>query len=260
MADPDSDPRTRAASAQIMGEVLLDRYGILTRGSVGAERLPRELGRGFSAVYRVLSAFEDAGRCRRGYFVEGLGAAQFAADGAIDRLRALAAERAEGGDASWGAAGEAGAANGSADADWSWDPRTPRTRREPPTALLLAAADPANAYGAAIPWPERPGSGGHKPGRKAGALVVLVDGELVLYVERGGRTVLSWSDSEERLAMAARAVATAVRDGRVGALTVASTDGVPVLTAGSGASPTPMAAAFVAAGFAASPQGLRLRA
>ncbi|MGH3417860.1 MAG: Lhr family helicase, partial [Actinocrinis sp.] len=83
-AAPATDPRARAASAQVLGEVLLDRYGIVTRGAIAAERLPG----GFSAVYRVLSAFEDAGRCRRGYFVEGLGAAQFAAEGAVDRLRA----------------------------------------------------------------------------------------------------------------------------------------------------------------------------
>jgi ATP-dependent Lhr-like helicase len=238
----------------VLGEVLLDRYGIVTRGSVAAERLPG----GFSAVYRVLSTFEEAGRCRRGYFVEGLGAAQFAADGAVDRLRAL-----------------------SGDSDQPTSNRTP-------TTLLLAAADPANPYGAAVLWPDRPlshgrstdgtthaassspaspeppvnsapAAPGHKPGRKAGALVVLVDGELVLYVERGGRTVLSWTDAPDVLASAANAVAAAVRDGRVGALTVVTTDGVPVLAAGSSATPTPVAAALSAAGFALSPQGLRLR-
>ncbi len=253
-AIPSADPRARAASAQVLGEVLLDRYGIVTRGSVAAERLPG----GFSAVYRVLSTFEEAGRCRRGYFVEGLGAAQFAADGAVDRLRAL-----------------------SGDSDQPTSNRTP-------TTLLLAAADPANPYGAAVPWPDRPishgrstdgtthpaspspaspgspvisapAAPGHKPGRKAGALVVLVDGELVLYVERGGRTVLSWTDAPDVLASAANAVAAAVRDGRVGALTVVTTDGVPVLAAGSSATPTPVAAALSAAGFALSPQGLRLR-
>jgi ATP-dependent helicase Lhr and Lhr-like helicase len=222
------DPRTKAATAQVLGEVLLDRYGIVTRGSIAAERLPG----GFSAVYRVLAAFEDAGRCRRGYFVEGLGAAQFAAEGAVDRLRALSGEGAD----------------------------TPGGRT--PTALLLAAADPANPYGAAVPWPERPLTAdgqGHKPGRKAGALVVLVDGDLVLYIERGGRTVLSWTDSAQLLSSAANAVAAAVRDGRVGALTVVTTNGVPVLAAGSGAAPTPVAAALAAAGFSISPQGLRLR-
>jgi ATP-dependent Lhr-like helicase len=126
------------------------------------------------------------------------------------------------------------------------------------TALLLAAADPANAYGAALPWPERP-AGGHKPGRKAGALVVQVDGQLVLYVERGGRTVLSWSEEPRALALAARAVAQAVQDGRVGALTVASTDGALILAPGSAGKPTPVAQALVEAGFVPTPQGLRLR-
>ncbi|HEV2347445.1 MAG TPA: hypothetical protein VGS97_25340, partial [Actinocrinis sp.] len=213
------------------------------------------------------------------YFVEGLGAAQFAADGAVDRLRALSGEAGE--------PGEAGRTSS-------------RAGGRTPTTLLLAAADPANPYGAAIPWPDRPlphgtattgasriatatttttttattsagpsasvtatlnaaAGQGHKPGRKAGALVALVDGELVLYVERGGRTVLSWTDSPELLTGAAQAVAAAVHDGRVGALTVVTTDGIPVLAAGSNTAPTPVAAAFATAGFAISPQGLRLR-
>ncbi|HEY3866962.1 MAG TPA: DEAD/DEAH box helicase [Actinocrinis sp.] len=274
-ADLAKDPQARAAAAQILGEVLLDRYGVVTRGSVGAERLPGGFG-GFGAVYRVLSAFEEAGRCRRGYFVEGLGAAQFAAEGAVDRLRALGDPQSREAhqresfprDLRQGAAGRPAAPGG----------RPARSR----TVLLLAAADPANAYGAAVPWPQRPAApavptdaegaaaapaggarattaSGHKPGRKAGALVVLVDGELALYIERGGRTVLSWSDDFETLATAAAEVATAVRLGRVGALTVVSTDGMPVLTPGSGGSPTPVAAALVSAGFSATPQGLRLR-
>ncbi len=297
-AIPSADPRAKAASAQVLGEVLLDRYGIVTRGSVGAERLPG----GFSAVYRVLSAFEEAGRCRRGYFVEGLGAAQFAADGAVDRLRALSSEAGE-----LGGIGETSGISGMSE-DSQPDNHTgsrtvgsatggrPDSRTgsngsshggkggRTPTTLLLAAADPANPYGAAIPWPDRPparrpvsapsaaetvfantaisaaAGQGHKPGRKAGALVVLVDGELVLYVERGGRTVLSWTDSPQLLVSAAEAVAAAVRDGRVGALTVVTTNGIPVLSAGSNATPTPVAAALVTAGFAMSPQGLRLRA
>ena len=126
---------------------------MVTRGAVAAEGVEG----GFSAAYRILSAFEDSGQARRGYVVEGLGAAQFAMDGAVDRLRAAAntLDRS-GGDA-------------------------------PPQAVVLAAADPANAYGAALPWPEPPDGAGHKPGRKAGSLVVLVDGELTLYMERGGK-------------------------------------------------------------------------
>src|ERR1019366_1347912 len=113
-------------------------------------------------------AMEESGQCRRGYFVEGLGAAQFALPGAVDRMRAATAQPHVTGEAS------AGAGRG----------------------LVLAAADPANAYGAALPWPTRPDEapGGHRPGRKAGALVVLTDGELVLYVERGGKTLLSLTE------------------------------------------------------------------
>ena len=89
LPDRDPDPTRRAQAA---AEVLLDRHGVLTRGAVMAERTPG----GFAAVYKVLSAYEEAGRCRRGYFVEGLGAAQFGAGGAIDRLRATSARGVEG--------------------------------------------------------------------------------------------------------------------------------------------------------------------
>ena len=93
--------------------------------------------------------------------------------------------------------------------------------------MVLAAADPAQPYGAALAWPDRPGETvtSHRPGRKAGALVVLVDGTLVLYVERGGRTLLSWTDDPEQLAPSARALAAAVRDGALGRLTVERADG-----------------------------------
>ncbi|WP_432496575.1 ATP-dependent helicase [Kineococcus auxinigenes] len=214
-------------------EVLLDRHGVLTRGAVGAERVPG----GFAAVYRVLAAFEEAGRARRGYFVEGLGASQFASAGAVDRLRDSA--RPLGG-------------------------RSPSQRRDEqaevrPGALVLAATDPASPYGAALPWPERPeasaGASGHRPGRKAGALVVLVDGDLVLYVERGGRSLLSWTPQPQVLQPAADALALAVRDGALGKLTVERADGAGVLT-----STSPLGAALEAAGFHATPRGLRIRA
>ena len=128
---------------------------------------------GFAAAYQVLSAFEDSGRCRRGYFVEGLGAAQFGTVGAIDRLRTHRA-------------------------------RPRRRPAEKPVALALAATDPANPYGAALPWP--PQEAGHRPGRKAGAIVVLVDGELTLYVERGGKTLLTFRDDEDELALGIEAL------------------------------------------------------
>ncbi len=215
-AEPDPTHRAHA-----LARTLLDRHGVVTRGAVAAEGVEG----GFSAVYRVLSAFEDSGQARRGYVVEGLGAAQFAMDGAVDRLRAAASarERAEGSAA--------------------------------PEAVVLAAADPANAYGAALPWPESPLGAGHKPGRKAGSLVVLVDGELTLYVERGGRTLLSWSLDPQAPALraAADALAAAARSGALGTVTVERVNGAAALT-------SPLSQALEAAGFHATPRGLRLRA
>jgi ATP-dependent helicase Lhr and Lhr-like helicase len=209
---PDADPTRRAHA---LAETLLDRHGVLTRGAVVGERPAG----GFAPVYKVLRAFEDAGRARRGYFVEGLGAAQFALPGAVDRLRALVEPRADGS-----------------------------------RVLVLAATDPANPHGAALPWPDRPDevASGHKPGRKAGAIVVLVDGELVLYVERGGRTLLTWSEELDALQPAVDALALAVRDGALGKLTVERADGTGVLI-------SPLGRVLEAAGFHATPRGLRLR-
>ncbi|MCZ4119389.1 Lhr family ATP-dependent helicase [Streptomyces sp. H39-S7] len=214
---PETDPTLRAHA---LVHSLLDRHGVVTRGAVAAEGVEG----GFSAAYRVLSAFEETGQTRRGYVVEGLGAAQFAMDGAVDRLRAIntARDREEG-------------------------------TRAGGRAVVLAAADPANAYGAALPWPTQPEGVTHKPGRKAGALVVLVDGELALYVERGGKTLLAWPDDEERLGAAADALALAVREGALGRLTVERTNGESALT-------SPLGRALETAGFHATPRGLRLRA
>jgi len=247
--ETDATVRSYAAA-----EVLLDRYGIVTRGSVVAEGISG----GFAGVYRVLAAAEESGRVRRGYFVEGLGAAQFATAGAVDRLRAQSRPLPDG--PLFGGGHHDGA----------------------PSAVVLAASDPANAYGAALGWPARvtdpgdpdtgtavpdagrrgaersgPKSGpksGHKPGRKAGALVVLVDGSLTLYVERGGKTLLSWTHDPALLQSAADALALAVREGALGKLTVEKADGDPVL-----GSDHPLAAALAGAGFHATPRGLRLR-
>jgi len=229
-----ADP-TRRSHAQ--AEVLLDRHGVLTRGAVVAERSPG----GFAAVYPVLRAAEESGRARRGYFVESLGAAQFASPGAVDRLRTYAVDR--------GPAADAGSGGS-------------RRAPEPSPAVVLAAADPAQPYGAALPWPDRPSEvdgdaaagRGHRPGRKAGALVVLVDGHLTLYVERGGRTLLSWSDEQDRLQAAADALALAVREGGLGRIAVERADGESVLAA------SPLSGALEAAGFRPTPRGLRLRA
>jgi ATP-dependent Lhr-like helicase len=199
-----------------------------------------------------LSAAEEKGHIRRGYVVEGLGAAQFATAGAVDRIRAVKSSIEQG------------------------------TGLEQGEALVLAATDPANAYGAALPWPEQPAGEGesvvsthgtskrstsgdacdpglrqrrmltHRPGRKAGALVVLVDGVLVLYVERGGKSVLSWTNEPGLLRQAADALATAVREGILGRLTVERTDGEAALTSAVGR-------ALEEAGFQPTPRGMRLR-
>ncbi|MGW3956949.1 DEAD/DEAH box helicase, partial [Streptomyces sp. NPDC004752] len=127
-------------------------------------------------------------------------------------------------------------------------------------AVVLAAADPANAYGSALPWPEPPTGAGHKPGRKAGSLVVLVDGELTLYMERGGKSLLAWpaaADTEPaddpRLRAAADALAAAARAGALGTVTVERVNGGAALT-------SPVGTLLEGAGFVATPRGLRLRA
>ncbi len=128
------------------------------------------------------------------------------------------------------------------------------TAAETPPVIVLAAADPANAFGAALPWPPRPGEvpGAHRPGRKAGALVVLSGGDLVLYVERGGKTLLSWTSDPAVLVPAAEGLAAAVRGGALGRLTVERADGTGVYD-------TPLAQALADAGFRPTPRGLRLR-
>ncbi|HEY5475501.1 MAG TPA: DEAD/DEAH box helicase [Tepidiformaceae bacterium] len=140
------------AAAYARVNVLLERYGVVVREAVAAENLPG----GFSAIYPVLKAMEESGRVRRGYFIEGMGAAQFALPGAVDRLRAE------------------------------------RQRPDEPTIHILAATDPANPYGAVLPWPRREGEEKKSPQRAAGAHVVLADGEAVLYVERGEKGLVTF--------------------------------------------------------------------
>jgi ATP-dependent helicase Lhr and Lhr-like helicase len=247
----EADPTRRLHT---LANVLLDRHGVLIRGAAAAERVPG----GFAALYPVLRAMEEAGQCRRGYFVEGLGAAQFALPGAVDRMRALAASTTETSSApKFGAAAEAGlrADRGSAMAHAVAPPRGARaTEAGRDSVVVLAAADPANAYGAALPWPPRPDEtpGGHRPGRKAGALVVLADGKLILYAERGGKTLLSWTSDPALLEPAADALARAVREGALGRLTVERADGGTVYD-------SPLARALEQAGFRPTPRGLRLR-
>ncbi|MDR3080149.1 MAG: DEAD/DEAH box helicase, partial [Streptomyces sp.] len=343
----EADPTVRAHA---LARTLLDRHGVVTRGAVAAEGVEG----GFSATYRILSAFEDSGQARRGYVVEGLGAAQFAMDGAVDRLRAVANARERGEplpapgaaagpgtgnshpngfaggseyplapagtpgtgldpfggpnstfgyggppDAPAGAGGRddladpfatgvpdafdtgralpeplsapgfAGARPGSGFSAADSGSRSPYAQGLPPNrtrstgsprAVVLAAADPANAYGSALPWPEPPTGAGHKPGRKAGSLVVLVDGELVLYMERGGKTLLAWPSAPQtgptedaRLRTAAEALAAAARAGSLGTVTVERVNGVSALS-------SPFGILLEGAGFIATPRGLRIRA
>jgi ATP-dependent Lhr-like helicase len=237
----ETDATVRAAAS---AETLLERYGVVTRGSVATERVPG----GFALAYKVLSGFEESGRARRGYFIEKLGAAQFSTGGTVDRVRSF-----------------------------SRDPSLPAPA---PAALALAATDPANPYGAALPWPSSTGEDtataggasvssaapaakddaspaatgtGHRPGRKAGALVVLVDGALVLYVERGGKTVLAFTDDEGTLRLASDSLAALVRSGAVDKLAIEKANGAFVLG-------TPLGRVLQDAGFLATPRGLRLRA
>ena len=221
--EPDSTLR-----AHYHAELLLNRHGVLTRGAVAAEGVQG----GFAMLYKVLSTFEEAGRCQRGYFVESLGGAQFAVASTVDRLRSYL------------------------DGPGSFnDPDRPEYR-----AVVLAAADPANPYGAALPWPASSGEGpgpGARPGRKAGALVVLVDGELAWFLERGGRSLLTFTDDPAAHHAAAMALADLVAARRVASILVERVDGVPSLRPHSG--PSPVADALSEAGFVRTPRGLRLR-
>ena len=225
--EPDSTVR-----AHFSAELLLGRYGVLTKGSVAAEGVPG----GFATLYKVLTALEDAGRCQRGYFVESLGAAQFSLASTVDRLRSH---------------------------QDSVDPERPAYN-----AVALAAADPANPYGSALAWPRPacediatgvPPARGGRPGRKAGALVVLVDGHLAWFLERGGRSLLNFSTDAAAHRAAAGALAELVADGRVASIMVERVDGVPVLEPAQSGDRAEVAAALADAGFVRTPRGLRLR-
>src|SRR5205814_1137260 len=184
-SDPGHGPGRRA-----LAELLLERQGIVTRDGVRGEGIPG----GYGAVYGELRALETLGVCRRGYFVEGLGGAQFAPPGAVERLRELRALRRE---------------------------------DEAPEALVLAAADPAQPYGAALPWPRRAGA---RAARVSGAWVVLLDGEAALYVERGGRSLVPLRDPEPGwLRTALTALVAHVRAGGAKRLAVERFDGDPVV-------------------------------
>jgi ATP-dependent Lhr-like helicase len=183
-APGDGDP---VARRRAQAELLLERYGIVTREQVLAEGIPG----GFSSLYDQLAALETVGVARRGYFIEGLGGAQFALPGAVERLR------------------------GQRDDDAA-----------PP--VVLAATDPAQPYGAALKWPQREGA--RRPSRVAGAYVALAGAEPVLYVERGGKGLQVLVDEDDpRIEPAMEALADAVRRGRIRRLAFERVDGEPVV-------------------------------
>jgi ATP-dependent Lhr-like helicase len=175
-----------AREPRALAELLLERQGIVTRDGVRGEGIPG----GYGAVYAELRALETLGLCRRGYFVEGLGGAQFALGGGVERLREL----------------------------------RPREDEEP-EALVLAAADPAQPYGAALPWPRRAGA---RAARVAGAYVVLLGGEPALFVERGGRTLVPLRDPDDAWLRPALDSLVAHVKARGGRLAVERFDGEPV--------------------------------
>ncbi|HEY4238055.1 MAG TPA: hypothetical protein VGM45_12070, partial [Gaiellaceae bacterium] len=195
-----------------LAELLLERHGIVTRDSVRAEGIPG----GYSAVYSELRALETLGSCRRGYFVEGLGGAQFALGVAVERVREL----------------------------------RPREDDEP-EPLVLAAAEPAQPYGAVLPWPKRAGA---RAARVAGAHVVLLGGEPALFVERGGRSLVPLREpDEEWLRPALEALVGFVKRGGAKRLAVERFDGEPVTE-------TLVMPLLVEAGFLAGPRRAVLRA
>ncbi|QYH35298.1 ATP-dependent helicase [Salinibacterium sp. M195] len=252
--------------AKSTAELMLERHAVVTRGAVVSEGIRG----GFALTYRVLSGFEETGRARRGYFIEGLGAAQFATGATVDRLRGFT--------------------------------RDPDAAPQL-LAITLAATDPANPYGAALGWPGlggadaeadggdasaagaagAPGSGAgpagddgsepwaatsasgsasaksvadspkkHRPGRKAGAIVVMVDGHLALYLERGGKSLLAFDLEPAVVDAATRSLTSALR-GTLPKLRIEKVNGDFAVG-------TPVGKALVEAGFVATPQGLRLRA
>lgn len=169
-------PASSTERAQAWAATLLDRHGLVARETAGVEAL----GGGFAGVYSVLRAMEEAGRIRRGYFVEGLGGAQFTYPGVVDRLRRARDAEAEG------------------------------------HAVALAATDPANPYGWLLPWPELNEEGGRGPRRASGSAVVLLDGEPVLYLDRKGRRMRTFAASTPEAVAAALPALRAVARGRPG--------------------------------------------
>ena len=265
------EPVEATVAALARADLLLDRYGVLTRGCLQVE----DSAGGFSQLYRIYSAAEDRALVRRGYFIEGLGAAQFAAPATVDLLRSTADSLSvPASPQGFGATQGFGASAYTAQ----------RTDTEQVygtfTVTLLAATDPANPYGAALSWPSIPSFAGegvgvvkHRPARKAGACVVLVDGAPVLYVERGAKTLLAFTTDPVLLEAAAPALARLVSAGGAEKISVEKVNDVELLgthtvsTSTLGASGgevvehpvEALRAALQAQGFYATVRGLSLR-
>jgi ATP-dependent Lhr-like helicase len=214
-----SEAAAGAERRRALAELLLERYGIVTREQVLAEGIKG----GFALLYDTFNNLETLGICRRGYFIEGMGGAQFALPGAVERLRS-------------------------------------ESERE--SILVIAAADPAQPYGAALPWPKREREHG-RPARVAGAYLVLLDQEPALYLERGGRSLITLLDpaaasaagrfAEEGgpLRAALAALAEAVRAGRVPKLSLERIEGEPAMS-------SPLAGTLIELGFHSGPRRLTL--
>lgn len=265
------EPVEATVAALARADLLLDRYGVLTRGCLQVE----DSAGGFSQLYRIYSAAEDRALVRRGYFIEGLGAAQFAAPATVDLLRSTVDNLSiPAGPHGFGATQSFGAS--------AYTPQLTDTEQVYGTftVTLLAATDPANPYGAALSWPTIPSFAGegvgvvkHRPARKAGACVVLVDGAPVLYVERGAKTLLAFTTDPVLLEAAAPALARLVSAGGAEKISVEKVNDVELLgthTLGSFTSGTSdgeavehpveaLRAALQAQGFYATVRGLSLR-
>ena len=222
------EPVEATVAALARADLLLDRYGVLTRGCLQVE----DSAGGFSQLYRIYSAAEDRALVRRGYFIEGLGAAQFAAPATVDLLRSTADNLSiPAGPQGFGATQSFGAS--------AYTPQRTDTEQVYGTftVTLLAATDPANPYGAALSWPAIPSFAGegvgvvkHRPARKAGACVVLVDGAPVLYVERGAKTLLAFTTDPVLLEAAAPALARLVSAGGAEKISVEKVNDVELLS------------------------------
>lgn len=260
------EPVEATVTALARADLLLDRYGVLTRGCLQVE----DSAGGFSQLYRIYSAAEDRALVRRGYFIEGLGAAQFAAPTTVDLLRSTADSLSiPAGPQGFGATQGFGAS--------AYTPQRTDTEQVYGTftVTLLAATDPANPYGAALSWPAIPsfahegeGTVKHRPARKAGACVVLVDGAPVLYVERGAKTLLAFTTDPILLEAAAPALARLVSAGGAEKISVEKVNDVELLgthtlsASGSEIVEHPveaLRAALQAQGFYATVRGLSLR-